>query len=185
MRRFRAGLVALVLLLSGGFVAFADQNDPNLDTLFARLRVTKSAAEAETIQGLIWQLWMQSDDDDIGRLMRQGVNHMSQGRLDQALIVFETMVARAPNFAEGWNKKATVEFMIGDYRASMADVDRTLKLEPRHFGALAGLGMIQTELGNLKAALRAYERAIEVNPHLDGPRARLRELRRKVEGDPT
>jgi tetratricopeptide (TPR) repeat protein len=185
MRHVRAALIAIALLLSGGSFAFADQNDPALDTLFARLRVTKSAVEAEQIQGLIWKLWMETDDDDLGRLMRQGINHMNQGRLDQALIVFGTMVSRAPNFAEGWNKKATVEYMMGDYKASMADVDRTLRLEPRHFGALAGLGLIQMELGDLKAALRAFERAIEVNPHLDGPRARIRELRRKVEGDPT
>ena len=107
---------------------------------------------------------------------------MRQGIRRSASDDFSTVVAWAPDFAEAWRKRATVHFLMGDYPASIADLRRTLALEPRHFGALAGLGLIYLKLDEERAALKALEKALEINPHLPGTRQKVRELRDKLDG---
>ena len=100
--------------------------------------------------------------------MRMGTRSMDAGQFEQAIGIFSSLIQKAPDFAEAWNKRATIYFMIGDYSLSIEDVDRTLALEPRHFGALSGLGQIELLRGNGDAALNAFERALEVHPKLPG-----------------
>ncbi|HWE75032.1 MAG TPA: tetratricopeptide repeat protein [Stellaceae bacterium] len=100
-----------------------------------------------------------------------------------ALKSFDALVARAPDFAEGRNKRATVEFLLGDYQASMADIAHTLKLEPRHFGALAALGQVELALGNNKeAALNAFNQALEIDPHLGDVAETADNLKKELAG---
>jgi tetratricopeptide (TPR) repeat protein len=114
--------------------------------------------------------------------MNSGMAATNAGEFDRARRIFDTIVMLAPDFAEAWNKRATMWFMAGDYPASVADIERTLKLEPRHFGALSGLGMIMERVDNPGQALRAWQRALAVHPHIHGARERIEELGRKVKG---
>lgn len=163
----------------------ADQNDRRLDGLFERLHATGDAAESRGIEQEIWRIWLESDDAVVDRLMRQGMAAMGLRRLELALERFDRIVERAPEFAEGWNKRATVHYLMGDLQASVLDIERTLDLEPRHFGALSGLGLIYDAIDEPRAALRSFEAALRLNPHLEGTRERIEALRRELRGRPT
>jgi tetratricopeptide (TPR) repeat protein len=179
-------LLWLAVLLAGIIgPAAGDQQDVRLDVLFERLRATSSQAEARTAQQQIWQIWSESEDPLVNRLMQDGVQAMAADELAVALDYFNRMVELAPDFAEGWNKRATVYYLMDNYRASVLDIERTLELEPRHFGALSGLGMIYDAIDEPEAALRSFEAAVAVNPHLDGPWQRIDALRRQLQGSPT
>ncbi|MEX0815009.1 MAG: tetratricopeptide repeat protein [Dongiaceae bacterium] len=180
--RWLSLFAAALLLLGGAMSAGADQGDPRLDALFDRLHVTPDPIEAQDIEGTIWRIWMTSDDDKVNGLMQIGVNAMGGEDFAGALSAFTRMVEIAPGFAEGWNKRATVFYLVGDYAASIADIDRTLALEPRHFGALSGLGLVRSALDDEEAALAAFEKALAVNPHMPGARANAEELRRRLKG---
>jgi tetratricopeptide (TPR) repeat protein len=159
----------------------AGQNDPRLPPLFDRLRVAK-AEESRTIEARIWQIWTESGNGDIDRLMAVGIGAMTAERYQAALAAFTQVVKRALGFAEGWNKRATVYYLLGDYEHSIEDVEKTLALEPRHFGALSGLGLIALALGEDERALEAFEAALEIYPHLPGAETHIRELRDRIKG---
>jgi tetratricopeptide (TPR) repeat protein len=117
--------------------------------------------------------------------MALGIVAASQGDLRRSLDYFDRVVRTAPDFAEGWNKRATVYYMMGDYTASVEDIRRTLALEPRHFGALSGMGLIYDAIGDTEAAVKVWEKALEIHPHMEGIRNRIRELRGRAKGNPT
>jgi tetratricopeptide (TPR) repeat protein len=178
-RALAAGLVAA--WLAAVPVAWAGQGDARLPGLFEQLKTTRSPGEAEAIQQAIWTVWMESGNAEVNLLMLEGVDAMSQGELPRALDTFDKIVKAAPDFAEGWNKRATVEFLMDDYKASVADIEKTLALEPHHWGALSGLGQIYLALDNDEAALRAFKKALEINPHLTSVKAKVQELEAKLE----
>ena len=185
MRRAMTLLWVAVLVPGLMGPAVGDQRDGRLDMLFERLRVTPSEVEARTAEQQIWQIWSESEDPLVNRLIRDGVQAMAAEQLAVALDYFNRTVELAPDFAEGWNKRATVYYLMDNYQASVLDIERTLELEPRHFGALSGLGMIYDAIDEPEAALRSFEAAVAVNPHLDGPRQRIEALRRQLRGSPT
>jgi tetratricopeptide (TPR) repeat protein len=136
-----------------------------LDDLFAGLKAAKTQEDGEAIVAQIWQAWQHSGDPELDAAMERATPVM--GRVPAlALPVLDDIVARAPGWAEGWNKRATVLYLMGEYDRSLADIDRVLALEPRHFGALAGLGLIRIEKGEPREALTAFRRALAVNPFL-------------------
>ena len=138
--------------------------------------------EAAEVDQRIWQLWLHSDDKAVNRLMAQGVIAMQRGALDRALDRFDEITRRAPDFAEGWNKRATVLYIMGRHRESVADVQQVLNLEPRHYGALSGLGLILVALGREEDALKWLRRALELNPYLDGIRVLADDLGERLKG---
>ncbi len=162
--------------------AAASQTDPRLDPLFRRLAATRDAAEAGQIEQGIWAIWLHSGEPKIDRLMAGGMAAMDAGDADTAEEIFDEIVDEAPDFAEGWNKRATLRYMTGDYRGSLADIARTLELEPRHFGALSGMGLCYLALGDDVRALDAFRRALAVDPHLPGAADRIRALEDKIKG---
>ena len=127
-------------------LAVPEACDSRLDGLFLRLQQAPGPGEAQRIEGQIWQIWGQSDDGAVRGLMRDGVAAMQRGDYRHALAKFDQMVVIAPDFAEGWNKRATVHYLLGNYAQSLADIAKTLALEPRHFGALAGRGLVYVQL---------------------------------------
>ena len=159
------------------------QNDERLDALFSRLKTTDDNVEGAMLTQLIWEIWHQSDNDNVSELMSEGVGEMSIRNYEAALTAFNEMVEIEPDFAEGWNKRATLYYLMGKYKASISDIERTLDLEPRHFGALAGMGLVFLAVGNNPAALKAFEAALKVNPHMPGPRTHAEELRQRLRNE--
>lgn len=137
-----------------------------LDWLFAALKAAPTEADAKQIESRIWSEWLASGDRNIDVLMAEALTAMEHRLFTAALYYLTTIVEAKPDYIEGWNKRATVYFMIDDYKHSIEDIARTLALEPRHFGALAGLGMIMINTGNKASALKAFERAYAVDPYL-------------------
>jgi tetratricopeptide (TPR) repeat protein len=137
-----------------------------LNELFALLKATKADAEGEEIVAQIWQIWRKSGDAEVDELAHRASLAMGQGLPVLAMPMLDDIVKRLPDWAEGWNIRATALFMMGEYDRSLADIDKVLALEPRHFGAIAGIGLIQMGKGDNRAALSAFRRALQVNPFL-------------------
>jgi tetratricopeptide (TPR) repeat protein len=140
--------------------------DQRLEALFDSLKRAPNRESAEKLQSEIWEIWCEAPDTTLRTMMQWGMTALDENRLEVAEQAFSRVVIYDSEFAEGWNKRATVRFVMGDFEGSVADIERTLKLEPRHFGALAGLGQILLRYDELRGALRAFEAAIAVNPHL-------------------
>jgi tetratricopeptide (TPR) repeat protein len=128
-------------------------------------------------EAALWEVWSRSGDKEIDRLFAAGVQEMSEGRWDDAVSTFTKVIARKPEFAEGWNKRATVYYLMGEYQKSLADCDEVMKRNPFHYGALSGYGMIYGQLDQPLRALEFYEQALGVNPNLDGVRHAVEILR--------
>jgi tetratricopeptide (TPR) repeat protein len=122
-----------------------------------------------------WRIWGRSGDFEIDELFLRGSGELQDGNFRDALATFDQIVQRKPDFAEGWNKRATIRFLLGDYENSLMDCDEVFKRNPKHFGALAGAGQIHVLLGHPEQALDFFRRALAVNPNLEGP-AQMKEL---------
>ncbi|HMB75619.1 MAG TPA: tetratricopeptide repeat protein [Kiloniellaceae bacterium] len=172
MRQIAIALLFLCAVAAGhlqpALPAAADQNDARLDDLFVQLKGTEDFEHARRVEISIWRIWTASNDDAVNTLMVEGTTAMTDRDLHRALRYFDQVVAIAPDFAEGWNKRATIYYLLGDYEASLADIEKTLEREPRHFGALAGRGLVLISLNRPQEALEAYEEALAIHPHLIG-----------------
>jgi len=156
-----------------------------LPQLFDALKVAPSPEDAELIEGKIWAIWLEAHDSAIDTLMEEGSEAMAAQQFGTALAKFNAIIAQRPDFAEGWNKRATVWWLMNEFGKSIADIERTLALEPRHFGALSGLGLIDARNDRPEQALRSFEAALAIHPFLPGARASITALRRRLDGDPT
>jgi tetratricopeptide (TPR) repeat protein len=150
-----------------------------LDALFASLKTTKVEEEADTLVAEIWRVWLQSGNAEVDAQMQQAVLLMGSAPA-MAMPILDNIVAHLPDWAEGWNKRATVLYLIGEYDRSLADCDRVLALEPRHFGALAGIGLIRIQKDEPRGALAAFRKALAVNPFLKERLSLIPELERRV-----
>ncbi|MSO69171.1 MAG: tetratricopeptide repeat protein [Alphaproteobacteria bacterium] len=158
----------------------ADQRDPRLEPLFETLKSTGDLSEVGNAEQAIWGIWMESGDEEIDKLLTQGSIYMQMHSFGAALSHFNSVIAARPEFAEGWNKRATLYFMMGEYDKSIADCEKTFTLEPRHFGALFGLGLIYSQIDNEAKALDAFEKALAVHPHLQNVPAIIQRLKAKL-----
>lgn len=159
-------LAGFLLLLAAGSPTpcAADQSDPRLDALFAQLKSADTPVAAETIQAGIWQIWSETNDAVGATLLQRGSARLEQGDPQGALAIFDELVKRQPDFAEGWNKRATTLYLLGRIAQSVRDIDTVLRLEPRHFGALSGLAMCDRKLGRTQDALDALRRVQAISP---------------------
>ena len=128
-------------------------------------------------ENAMWQVWSRSGDADVDRLFAVGVEQMSARRGELAVETFTEIVRRRPEFAEGWNKRATVYYLLGEYQKSLADCDEVMKRNPYHFGALSGYGMIYLELDQPAKALDYFQQALRVNPNLESIRQTVEMLK--------
>jgi len=169
-------IIAVLLLLVYSLASPADQNDPALDRLFERLTITTNDEEASNITREIWQRWTANDDPEVSQLMQTGIRALNYSTYRRALQSFDRVIEMAPEFAEGWNKRATLYYHIKEYRRSIDDIKETLRLEPRHFGAWSGLGLVSIAQENYSGALAAFKKALSINPHIANIRRYVQKL---------
>jgi tetratricopeptide (TPR) repeat protein len=143
--------------------------------LHERLRDESAFVRSYAEQGL-WLLWTRSGDAEVDREMARATELMQAGRHDEAISILSQVVKKKPDFAEGWNRRATVYYLVGEYQKSIADCDEVLKRNPKHFGALSGLGQIYLRLERYEESLKWFHRALEVNPNMIGVEINIREV---------
>jgi len=192
-----------LLLLAAGPVAAGPREDAlaalaDRGNVEARRRAAGALAEAGTMadapallaalrdpdagvrslaERALWEVWSRSGNEDVDHLLRAGIAEMQHGQLEASIDTFSEVIRRQPDFAEGWNKRATVYYLVGEYRKSAADCDEVLKRNPSHFGALSGYGMIWLRLDDPARALERFEQALTVNPNLESVRETIEALR--------
>ncbi len=153
-----------------------------LDDLFDRLARSKSEDEAKGIAGAIERRWMRSGSDTADLLMTRAMDALKAGDQPLSVEILDRVITLQPGWAEAWNKRATVFYLMGDYTRSVADIREVLALEPRHFGALAGLGMILKNNGDDKHAYEALKKALAVHPYMSDLRNIVERMAPDVEG---
>jgi tetratricopeptide (TPR) repeat protein len=192
-------LAAAILAATAGAPARAQQGDwiqppdrlphvghgtrtNNLDFLFGALKVAPDDTSAKAIEDRIWALWVVSRSDTTNLLMTRVRTAIEARDMDLALQLLDAIIKVKPNYVEAWNRRATLYYIKKDYGRALADIREVLKREPRHFGALSGLGLILQDLGDDKQALEVYRRALAVYPRLQRIPDVVKTLQDKVEG---
>jgi tetratricopeptide (TPR) repeat protein len=174
-------LITLVtLFVLAGPVAHADQTDEALPELFTDLKDADTAQQALAIEAQIWKKWYEREDDQGGDNMTAAVEAMTTGRYTIALNLLNGLVEEHPDFAEAWNRRATLFYLLGEFEKSLADIQHTLTLEPRHFGAISGIGLIMLQLGEDERALHAFEQVLNISPKNPGAAKNIKELEEKL-----
>ncbi|MGO4122768.1 tetratricopeptide repeat protein [Inquilinus sp. YAF38] len=183
MRRILALLLMVVFVLAGP--AVAQDRAAQLDALFDRLK-TVAPEDEPALQTEIWQLWFAYDgrDPDVPGLLERGNTAMATDDYAVAEAAFTAVIERDPVFAEGWNRRATVRYLRGNIQGSIADIDQVLAREPRHFGALSGLGLCRIKLGDIPGAIDAYQRVLIIDPQMATAHAQIERLKKLQAGDP-
>lgn len=147
------------------FPVKSDQFDLRLPPLFDQLYLSKDDKKINTITKKIWDIWHETNDVNIEADFYRGIESMRTQDLLMSIAFFTRVIEKKPDFAEGWNKRATAYFMIGEYDKSMFDINQTLKLEPRHFGALDGMGLIFMHLQQYNEAIKIYDQMLKIFPN--------------------
>jgi tetratricopeptide (TPR) repeat protein len=153
-----------------------------LDFLFGALKAAPDETSARHVEARIWALWLHTPSDTAALLMMRAKTAMDAQQMDVAQKLLDSVVKLRPDYVEAWNRRATLYYLRNDYAHSLQDIEQVLVREPRHFGALAGLGMIMQELGDDKRALDAFRKALAINPHLEKVPELVKSLADKVEG---
>ena len=168
----------LHLIVAGLFLtslnSAADQTDSRLQNLFAVLQQTDDLALIRNTENQIWDIWLQHSNSDVEKLMQLGIRSMNLANYSEALTIFNGIVDSYPDYAEGWNKRATLYYAAGNYDASIEDIEKTLALEPRHFGALSGLGLVYIQRNELSKAKQAFENLVKVHPNSPNAKQNLK-----------
>lgn len=187
MKLLRSCLAALVGLMLGANVSAQTNGSGSvLDTLFAKLQAATDPSAIQSLEAAIWEQWVMVPDMSQRAVMMQGMAEMQQRQIQASVETFTRLIQVAPELSEAWNKRATAHWLMGNFKASLADICETVKREPRHFGAYSGLGMIRAEMGENGRAVAAFELARKWNPHImgiDGEIQRLKTLGGVVGGE--
>ena len=155
-----------------------EANDKNkkLDRLFNDLKF-KNATLSYEIEQKIWELWStHPSDKNLTRMLAEGSNLVNKKKFDQAIVVFSKVIDLDPKWAEAWNKRATVLYMVGEFQKSQDDIDKVLELEERHFGALAGQGLVNIQLENYDKAIMSYKKAQQIYPKMKSPKIMIKQI---------
>ena len=163
-------------------VAAEKDQEVRLKGLFKDLQNTFDLNEARKIEDEIWDVWTtHPSEETLTSLLKKGTNYMSQNQLTSAHNVFSKAIELDPNWAEAWNKRATVLYLMGEYELSQADINKVLRLEKRHFGALTGQGLVQTALKNYQKAIDSYIEAHKIHPNLKTPLIMIEKLQSQIQ----
>ncbi len=151
----------------------------DLPALFTTLRDPDDLVRALS-ENAIWQVWSRSGDPKVDALFAIGVEQMNHGQAQAAIDTFTEIIGVDPDFAEGWNKRATIYYLIGEYEKSLRDCDEVVKRNPQHWGALSGYGQIYLHLNQPEQALGYFQRALAVNPNLQGAKDLIQQLQQML-----
>jgi tetratricopeptide (TPR) repeat protein len=154
----------------------------SIDFLFGALKAAPDDSSAKAVEDRIWAVWTAAGNDTTGLLMGRAKKAIDEDDYNLALRLLDAIIEIKPDYTEAWNRRATVYFLKKDYANSLADLSKVLAREPRHFGALSGLGLIMQDIGDEKRALDAYRKALAVYPRLKGVPEKVKTLTEKVEG---
>ena len=171
----------LIFFVYSCFSYAAENHQKQIDELFNQLKSTTNYQESKKIESQIWELWTtHPSKSNLTALMADGSFYMSQNKLETAYETFTQTIKLDPNWAEAWNKRATVLYLMGKYELSQADIDKVLELEKRHFGALSGQGLVQTALTNYQKAIDSYIEAHKVHPNMRSPLIMIEKLQLQI-----
>jgi tetratricopeptide (TPR) repeat protein len=154
-----------------------------VDRLLGQLRQAENEAAAKAAEQAVWNAWMRSGSPTVDLLVQQAEKAIADRQYRIAISILSTAIELEPDFPEVYNRRATAYYLDRQFELALADAEQTLELEPRHFAALAGLGVIHRELGNERAALQAFRRALAIHPFLSAARRGVRDLELEVEQD--
>lgn len=165
----------------------SEERDLELNKLFNQLKNNSNVSMAFEIEKKIWKIWSIHPSNDrqgyrLTELLAQGSFLMSEQELNRAYGIFSQIILVDPNWSEAWNKRATVLYMLGRYQESQEDIDEVLKLEKRHFGALSGQGLVQTELKNYERAINSYKEVQKIYPSMQTPKIMIPHLKELIKG---
>ena len=174
----------LVFSLCGNVIADSQDRDINLNQLFDQLNKSSNASLAFEIEMKIWNIWStHPTQEKLTKSLAKGSDLMSRGEWEKSYKVFSVIIDVAPNWAEGWNKRATVLYLMGKYQDSLKDIDEVLKRERRHFGALSGQGLVHLELKNYEKAIESYEAVQKIYPSMQSPKIMIPRLEKLIESE--
>ena len=174
----------LFFLFCGNVIADTKDREIKLDQLFEQLKKSSNASVAFEIELKIWNIWSTHPSrKKLTRSLAKGSNLMSMGKLEKSYEVFSTIIDIAPNWAEGWNKRATVLYLMGKYQDSLNDINEVLKRERRHFGALSGQGLVQIELKNYEKAIESYQKAKKIYPLISSAKVMIPQLKKLIKDE--
>ncbi len=161
---------------------FADDNQQKqIDELFGQLKSSLNFENSKKIEDQIWDLWVtHPSENSLTKLLADGSSAMMDNKLETAYNKFTEATELDPNWAEAWNKRATVLYLMGKYELSQSDIDKVLELEKRHFGALSGQGLVQTALNNYQKAIESYIEAHKVHPNMKSPLIMIEKLQLQI-----
>ena len=174
----------LFFLFCGNAITDIKDREIKLDQLFELLKKSSNASVAFEIEMKIWNMWSKHPTQKkLTQSLANGSDLMSKGELEKSYEVFSTIIDIAPNWAEGWNKRATVLYLMGRYQDSLNDIDEVLKRESRHFGALSGQGLVQVELKNYEKAIESYQKAKKIYPLISSAKVMIPQLKKLIKDE--
>ena len=175
--------IFIFLLFSNNIYA-AENREEELNKLFNQLKNTYNNLSAKEIESKIWKLWTtHPSEQTLTDLLEKGSYYMSQNQLTSAHNVFSKAIELDPNWAEAWNKRATVLYLMGNYQLSQNDIDQVLNLEKRHFGALSGQGLVQSALKNYEMAINSYIEAHKIYPSMQSTIIMIEKLQKLIKNE--
>ena len=178
MKKLLSILVMSLLFFSN---VNSEERDFELNKLFNQLKNNSNASMAFEIEMKIWSIWStHPSQENLTQLLARGSNLMTEQKFNKAYEAFSKVISLDPNWAEGWNKRATVLYMLGRYQESQEDIDEVLRLEKRHFGALSGQGLVQTELKNYEKAINSYKEVQKIYPSMQTPKVMIPHLKELI-----
>ena len=160
--------------------AFADERKKQLDKLFNELKTDNPVLTFE-VEQKIWKIWStHPKKNELTLMLSEGSTLVKNDKLNEAVNIFTKVIELDPNWAEAWNKRATVLYLLGEFQKSQNDIDNVLKLEERHFGALAGQGLVNIQLKNYDKAIMSYEKAQKIYPTMKSPKIMIKEIKELI-----
>ena len=176
------GILVLGLLFFSN--ANSEERELELNKLFNQLKNNSDASMAFELEMKIWNIWStHPSQENLTQLLANGSNLMTQHKLNKAYETFSKVISLDPNWAEGWNKRATVLYILGRYEESQEDINEVLKLEKRHFGALSGQGLVQLELKNYERAINSYKEVQKIYPSMQSPKIMIPQLKELIKSE--